>query len=125
MSIRMPVLAGFDFSVDCVIYGKTHPVSQLNEHVHTRSPREESERTMPKFQKRPVVIEAVQYHGPNFDEIEEFVGGDAEFRAGELIVATLEGPLRASPGDWIIKGIKGEFYPCKPDIFTATYEPVE
>lgn len=79
---------------------------------------------MPKFRKKPVEIEAVQYIGHNFDEIEKFVGGDAEFRDGELVVATLEGPLRATPGDWIIKGVKGEFYPCKPDIFAETYEPV-
>lgn len=77
---------------------------------------------MAKFRKKPVVIDAVQFTG-NFDEIEQFVGGDAEFRDGELIVATLEGPLRASRNDWIIKGVKGEFYPCKPDIFAATYEP--
>jgi len=78
---------------------------------------------MPKFRKKPVVIEAVQFVAANFNQIEEFVGGDAEFRDGELIVATLEGPLRAAPNDWIIKGVKGEFYPCKPDIFAATYEP--
>ncbi|HBA72229.1 MAG TPA: hypothetical protein DCZ63_08595 [Geobacter sp.] len=75
------------------------------------------------YRKKPVVIEALQFDG-NFNEIEKFVGGDAEFRQGELIVATLEGPLHASPKDYIIKGIKGEFYPCKPDIFEATYEPV-
>lgn len=78
---------------------------------------------MPKFRKKPVVIEAIQFD-INFDEIEEFCGGDAEFRDGQLVVATLEGPLHASPRDWIIKGVKGEFYSCKPDIFDATYEPV-
>jgi hypothetical protein len=78
---------------------------------------------MPKYRKKPVVIEAVQFTG-NFDEIETFVGGDAEFRNGELVIATLEGPLRASPNDWIIRGVQGEFYPCKPDIFEATYEAV-
>lgn len=77
-----------------------------------------------QFMKRPLVIEAVQFTG-NFDEIEEFIGGDAEFRDGKLIVATLEGPLHASIGDWIIKGIKGEFYPCKPDIFTQSYIEVK
>jgi hypothetical protein len=77
---------------------------------------------MAKFRKKPVVIDAVQFQG-NFDEIELFVGGDAEFRDGELVIATLEGPLHASDGDWIIKGVQGEFYPCKPDIFEATYEP--
>lgn len=80
---------------------------------------------MPKFRKKPVVIEAVRFHDANFDEIEAFVGGDAELRGGELVIATLEGPLRAANGDWIIKGVKGEFYPCKPDIFAATYEPAD
>jgi hypothetical protein len=74
-----------------------------------------------KFRKKPVVIDAIQFIG-NFEEIEQFVGGDSEFRDGKLLVATLEGPLWASDKDWIIKGIKGEFYPCKPDIFEATYE---
>jgi hypothetical protein len=78
---------------------------------------------MPLFRKKPVVIEAIQFVG-NFDEIEQFCGGDAEWRGKELVVATLEGPLHASDKDWIIKGIKGEFYPCKPDIFDATYEEV-
>jgi len=74
-----------------------------------------------KYRKKPVVIEALQYTG-NFDEIEKFVGGDSENRNGELIVATLEGRLHASNNDYIIKGVKGEFYPCKPDIFEMTYE---
>jgi len=79
---------------------------------------------MKKYRKKPVVIEALQFCG-NFDELEEWIGGDAEFRNGELVIATLEGPLRAAPNDYIIKGIKGEFYPCKPDIFNATYEEVD
>lgn len=78
-----------------------------------------------KYRKKPVVIEALQFIGGNFNEIEEFVGGDAEFRDGQLVIATLEGPLHASNGDWIIKGVKGEFYPCKPDIFEATYEAAD
>ena len=77
-----------------------------------------------KYRKKPVVIDAVQFVG-NFDEIEQFVGDDAEFRNGHLVVATLEGPLTAKHGDWIIKGVRGEFYPCKPDIFAATYEAAE
>lgn len=80
---------------------------------------------MSKYRKKPVIIEAIQFVAGNFDAIEAFVGGDAEFRGNELIIATLEGPLRAAPNDWIIKGVKGEFYPCKPDIFEATYEKVE
>lgn len=77
-----------------------------------------------RFRKKPVVIEAIQFIG-NFTELEEFVGGDAAFHNGELVIATLEGAMRAKPNDWIIKGVKGEFYPCKPDIFEATYEKAE
>jgi len=76
-----------------------------------------------RYRKKPVVIEAIQFDG-NFDEVEAFVGGDAEFRDGQLVIATLEGAMRADPHDWIIRGVKGEFYPCKPDIFAATYEAV-
>jgi hypothetical protein len=77
-----------------------------------------------RYRKRPVEVDAVRFNG-NFDEIERFCGGDAEYRNGELVVATWEGALRASPGDWIIRGVRGEFYPCKPDVFDVTYEPVE
>jgi len=80
-----------------------------------------------KFRKKPVVIEAVQWRGNNLDELREFV--PKEFRHNKvnepLGIITLEGPLTISEGDWIIKGIKGEFYPCKPDIFAATYEAVD
>lgn len=79
-----------------------------------------------KFRKKPVVIEAVQYRDsmrkedklPEGVQIVSFAGGD--FPA----VQTLEGVMRVSDGDWIIRGVKGEYYPCKPDIFEATYEPV-
>lgn len=71
-----------------------------------------------------MVVEAIQFTGFNFDEIEAFVGGDyGKDARGRGVIATLEGPLHISPNDWIIKGVKGEFYPCKPDIFEATYEP--
>ena len=79
-----------------------------------------------KFRKKPVVIEAVQFRLNNIDDVERFVGGDLGKDAeGNPVIATLEGALRVSLNDWIIKGVKGEFYPCKPDIFAATYEPVE
>jgi hypothetical protein len=82
------------------------------------------------FRKRPVVIEAIQFapvgsSGVDVAQIEEWCGGDIvvdEMGYG-LMVQTLEGRMRASPGDWIIQGVKGEFYPCKPDIFDLTYEP--
>jgi hypothetical protein len=80
---------------------------------------------MSKFRKKPVVIEASQFTGENKEEIILFTGDllGVESDDGDLMIITLEGSLRASPGDWIIKGIQGEFYPCKPDIFAATYEP--
>ena len=78
---------------------------------------------MSKYRKKPVVIEAVQFDG-NIVEIEEFCGGYAENRDGEIVIATLEGELHASPKDFIIKGVSGEFYPCKSDIFDKTYEKV-
>lgn len=79
---------------------------------------------MPKFRKRPVVIEARLLDSADYDEAcstVKWCGGTA-IDAGCLI-PTLEGEMRADFGDWIIKGVKGEFYPCKPDIFESTYEP--
>jgi hypothetical protein len=77
------------------------------------------------FRKKPVIVEAVQFTLNNMEECEEFVGGDIGKDAkGDTIIATLEGAMRVSIGDWIIKGVKGEFYPCKPDIFETTYEAV-
>jgi hypothetical protein len=85
---------------------------------------------MPKYVKKPVVIEAIQWKGylTNEQEIREFVGEalvDPYDTKQFLLIKTLEGDMQANPGDWIIKGIRGEFYPCKPDIFEATYDPVE
>lgn len=79
---------------------------------------------MSKFRKRPVVIEAVQWLGNNHPEVTSFQGGCAEYEGGKVVIQTLEGEMRASVGDWIIKGVNGEFYPCKPDIFALTYEEV-
>lgn len=77
-----------------------------------------------KFRAKPIVVEAVQFAG-NFEEIERFCGGDAEWRNGKLLVATTEGPLTANPGDWIIRGGPAEFMTCTPDVFARTYEPLE
>ena len=85
---------------------------------------------MPKFRKKPVVIEAVQYTGGVGSEVvvASFVGHNLRIRIENaevvVVIPTLEGDMLASPGDWIIKGVAGEFYPCKPDIFKATYEEV-
>jgi hypothetical protein len=78
-----------------------------------------------KFRKKPVVIEAVQWTGENVTECMNFCPPllTETYRAnGTLSIPTLEGKMVATKGDWIIKGVKGEFYPCKPDIFAATYE---
>ena len=82
-----------------------------------------------KYRKKPVVIEATQYQGTekSANEIKKdcpnanYLGSEGHYF---LIIPTLEGDMRAEEGDWIIKGVKGEFYPCKPDIFEATYEKV-
>ena len=86
-----------------------------------------------QYQKRPVVIEAFQWTGGHDQKedpawiVDAIERGDVYFQGGDkpyLTIKTLEGKMRASVGDWIVKGIKGEIYPCKPDIFAATYQPV-
>lgn len=93
---------------------------------------------MPKYRKKPVVVEAVRWTGSNLEEIRNFVGSDlieecVEFfdikrtlkeMLVDIAIDTLEGTMRVDYGDYIIKGIQGEFYPCKPDIFEQTYEEV-
>lgn len=83
---------------------------------------------MAKFRKKPVVIEARQYTGKNGIELLGWIGGtelEEGFLGDGIEIHTLEGTMKASQGDWIIKGVAGEFYPCKPQIFEATYEAVE
>lgn len=90
-----------------------------------------------KYRKRPVVIEAVQLRWDTWNEVCAFAdvgkledgkpqgfnpGGDSNVIG--LLIPTLEGLMAAHENDWIIRGVKGELYPCKPDIFEATYEPV-
>lgn len=100
-----------------------------------------------KFRKKPVTIEAMRWDGsaegatPIIDWVLDG-GGTARYSDPQpetrmkgkvvreavpalLSIDTLEGVMRAIPGDWIIRGVQGEFYPCKPDIFAATYEPAE
>lgn len=81
-----------------------------------------------KYIKKPVVVEAVQWTGDNRNEIFEFVGVMCYFSTHtsdiplKLHIKTLEGEMVASKNDYVIKGVKGEFYPCKPDIFKLTYD---
>ena len=84
--------------------------------------------TVKRYRKKPVVIKAIQFAKDRNNEMEvrDFLG-DAFQGVGNrmgLGIATLEGPLFAAPGDYIIKGVTGEFYPCKPHIFALTYEEV-
>lgn len=85
-----------------------------------------------KYRKKPVIIEAIQFedNSDRIIEIHEFMGGDTirvnyeDKNNPYLKIETLEGIMNASVGDYIIKGVNGEFYPCKPDIFEKTYERV-
>lgn len=84
---------------------------------------------MAKYRKKPVVIDAIQ-NKDAFEVVAWATIFDDELRwqlpgGRVIIIPTLEGDMRAEPGDWIIRGVNGEFYPCKPDIFEKTYEPVK
>jgi len=99
--------------------------------------------TVKTFRKKPVEIQAAQFLGRTGNEgaahdvylwVEKHIGSvdpsDAEPGVtidpvdGHMVIRTLEGDMKVSRGDWVIRGVQGEFYPCKPDIFEATYEPV-
>jgi hypothetical protein len=89
-----------------------------------------------QFRKKPLVIEARQFDGTQASAaaLAEWIGKSAEAENSEILgpaniawlhIRTLEGVHEATPGDWIIRGVKGEFYPCRDDIFQMTYEPVQ
>lgn len=82
---------------------------------------------MAAFRKKPVVIEAWQNDGTMMPDWVANVctGGELIPGSGALFIPTLEGVMEARPGDWVIRGVKGEVYPCKPDIFEATYDRVD
>lgn len=79
------------------------------------------------YRKKPVEIEAVQWNGANLAECKEFCDEEIMHcpKMNKLLISTLEGDMYADINDYIIKGVKGEFYPCKPDVFESTYEEVE
>lgn len=87
-----------------------------------------------KYRKKPIVIEAVRFDGTESSVSEflnrgfesPFINPSVSFKlgGGECLISTPEGVMAAKTGDWIIRGVKGELYPCKPDIFKSTYEPV-
>lgn len=77
------------------------------------------------FVGKPVKVEAIQWTGNNLEEIKQFCNGMARMSAGNLFIETLEGTMRASINDWIVRGTRGEFYPVKPDVMEAKYEKVD
>jgi hypothetical protein len=84
---------------------------------------------MPKtYRKKPVVVQAGLVKADNLERVAEWCGGGVAWgptaEAVGVVIQTLEGAMRADIGDYVIRGVKGEFYPCKPDIFEATYELV-
>lgn len=90
---------------------------------------------MAKYRKKPVVIEAFQYDGDLSGKdgyyvpkwaVKAFEDGVIKFKdAGDMYIETLEGDMQAHVGDWVIKGVKGELFPCKPDVFEMTFELIE
>lgn len=78
-----------------------------------------------RFRKKPVEVDAVQWRGDNYDEVRLFAKNKVQRVNHLLVIDTLEGQMQAQPGDWIIRGVQGEYYPIKPSIFESTYEPVE
>jgi len=78
-----------------------------------------------RYRKKPVEIDAIRWTGENRDEVEAWSGGEVRCEGSVAVVRTLEGELRGHAGDWLIRGVAGEFYPCKNEIFLATYEPAE
>lgn len=80
-----------------------------------------------KYVKRPIPIEAVQWDGFNFSEIQHFMENNKPIvnSKNQLVISTLEGEMCADVGSYIIKGVIGEFYPCREDVFNDTYEPIQ
>ena len=77
-----------------------------------------------KYRKKPIVVDAIRFDGENFDEITNFAGKDSKREGRYIYIFTLEGVMETIKGDWIIKGTRGEFYPCKPNVFSDVYEEI-
>lgn len=98
----------------------------VREVIEKRSKNKTNNMKIKLYRKKPVIVEVLQWTGDNLEDIKEFIGtGLIKDSDSSLIIKTLEGNIIASLNDFIIKGIQGEFYPCKPDIFKNTYEEVE
>ena len=114
---------------ECVLWGKLTCPFYSTGKVYSECSAFRST-SITKYRKKPVVIEAIQFTGTdeNIKNIQTFAPGivlcNLKWRGLYFLIETLEGNHRADIGDWIIKGVKGEFYPCKPDIFEMTYDEV-
>ena len=78
-----------------------------------------------QYKKKPVVVSAVKWDGSNLKEVMDFMNGKGMMKCGNIVIPTLEGTMAADIGSYIIKGVKGEYYPCRGDIFEDTYEEIE
>lgn len=78
-----------------------------------------------KYRKKPVIVDAIKWDGRDLLELVGFAGEAVRVFKGSIHIETLEGLMRINPGDYLIRGVKGELYPCKPDIFEKTYEEVK
>lgn len=88
--------------------------------------------TAATFRKKPVEIQAIQWTGENVEALLQFVADDSMYfgmdqydNITDLFISTLEGDMKANVGDWIIRGLKGEYYPCSNEIFIMSYDKVE
>ena len=98
---------------------------RLKKRLGMKEERKETRAGAKRYRKKPVEVLAIEFNGENKVEIQLFMGKYLDQTARGLTIPTLEGDHIASVGDFIIRGVKGEFYPCKPDIFKKTYEAVE
>ncbi|OEC02128.1 hypothetical protein GY31_09275 [Lysinibacillus sphaericus] len=78
-----------------------------------------------KYRKKPVIVEAIQWKGDNWNEIDEWGCACAQTQDDEIWIPTSEGIIKASVGDYVIKGVQGEFYSCKQSVFVANYEEAD
>ena len=98
---------------------------RLKKRLGMKEERKETRAGAKRYRKKPVEVLAIEFNGENKVEIQKFMGKYLDQTTRGLTIPTLEGDHIASVGDFIIRGVKGEFYPCKPDIFKKTYEAVE
>ena len=123
---------GCEYSQKCELVKMTKEERKRREEIEEEIKKYIGGNKMVKdYMKKQVMIQAVVWTGDNTHEITKFMAqglcevDDFQTRSKQLVIPTLEGDHRASIGDYIIKGVKGEFYPCKPDIFEMSYEEVE